>query len=435
MLRQRTSVNCALVMLTACVALCQDSLAILAQGTGTWTLPPAYETKGDIAATALSIEDESHLQHVFYNESYAILIIEGVYSNPAWTSVPDQAQKNEDLLRKTLETHGFHVVIWRNLTGFQMRSALTEAFSNYGYRQNARLFFYYYGHGEVTGTDSDTIGPRTFLVPVDAPNPVTDEAHFYQVALPVTQVIEFAKEITAKHAFFALEACQAGSLVASLSGPTPPRPKGYLLSDTIQRPVRQFLTAGADQQDVLASSPFTPLLVEAINDADLNHDGYVTGSEVMESVIEKVAQFTTQNPEHGSIPNAAGDLVFGPVASDREHPKPLPPVATKEVTVTREWRSPELQVDCNHTNSGRIQAAVALDSNSKEKVIGVTAHYEGTDKIKDATRPTIEGPPGPAVVVNYGFNGLDRTLFGCPGGGHATVVVDFQISRTEQIQN
>ena len=393
--------------------------AASAQESISWTHKPAYETPlKDTDSTAFSVPDSDNVQHVFYDQSHAILIIEGAYSRGGWARVSDSAKRNEGLLRESLEKRGFDVLAWHDLTGAQLRTTLTEVFSNFGYRQNTRLFFYYYGHGQVMGTDSDPVAPKAFLVPVDAPNPVTDEQEFYRIALPLTQIVEFAKEITVKHAFFALEACQAGSIIASLSGLPPPYPKGYLLGTKIQRPIRQFLTAGSIEEDVLADSPFAPLLVAAFEEGDSNKDGYVTGSEVVEYVTLHVPQNSQfQNPEHGSIPIGGGDMVFGPVSADIHTPLPAPTVVTKEEIVTRVWRSPELSVDCNRTNSARIQASVPLDPNYSEKVLSVTARYEGTAKIKDATGPTVEGPPSPTVVVKYGFNGLDKNIVGdCPGG-------------------
>jgi hypothetical protein len=397
-----------------------------------WTVKPSYETKlKDTDSTAFSIPDEAGVGHVFYNESHAILIIEGAYTN-GWADVSDPAKANEKLLRERLEERGFHVLVWRNLAGSQLRTALTEAFSNYGYKPNARLFFYYYGHGLVMGeNENDPTGPRTFIVPIDAPNPSTQEQQFYQKALPITQIVEFAKESKVKHAFFAFEACRAGSVIASLAGPPRPYPKGYLLNPKIQEPIDQFLTAGSAEQDIAATNSFTPLLIEALDQGDINKDGYVTGSEVIMWVTQYLPQTTKfQNPENGHYPlSSGGDFVFGPVVLNTPPPK-LPTVTTREEVVNRQWRSPELQVDCNHTNSARLQAVISLDPNFSEAVQGVSARLENTSNIKDVTGPKVEGPIGPNVVVSYGFNGLDRNFLGnCPGGGHATLVVDFAVHR------
>lgn len=294
------------------VCLCSP-LSTRGQGNVPWTIKPSYETANN--STALTIEDDDGNRVPFYSESNAILVVEGEYQHPeAWQKVADSGKQNEDLLRKVLESRGFHVMVWRDLTGTQLRTVLGEAFGNFGYRIGSRLFFYYYGHGHTINLNPDLNGSRTFLVPIDAPNPIADEQGFYRTALPITQLVEYANQITVKHAFFAFESCRAGSVIKSLA-PILPYPKGYLFGELVKNPVKQFLTAGSAEQDVLASSPFTPMLVGAIesSDADSNHDGYVTGSEMMAYVSSRVPQATKyQDPEHGSIPpNGGGDMIMG----------------------------------------------------------------------------------------------------------------------------
>lgn len=138
--------------------------------------------------------------------------------------------------------------------------------------------------------------------------------------------MNFAQNITVKHAFFALEACQAGEIVALMTLGDPfrfPHPNGYVLSDNVQRPVRQFLTAGSANDDVLARSPFTALLVAALE----NGEGYVTGSEVVSFVKQKVPQAVPgQQPDSGAIPmSGAGDFIFGPAAIGPPPRLPPPP--------------------------------------------------------------------------------------------------------------
>jgi Caspase domain len=396
-----------------------------------WTVKPNYETpRTPSFSTSLSILDEKNLQHFLYNESFAALIIEGAYSTGGWQSVTKSANENEERLRKSLEQRGFDVLIWRDLDGTQLRTALNEIFINFGVRPMTRLFFYYYGHGYQLQTESEKSGSKSYLVPIGAANPMADELEFRRVALPVSQIVEYARQITVKHAFFALEACNAGAYAEYLGMPSL-YPKGYLLAPQLQLPVRQILSAGNANQEVLADSHFTPLLIEALENADFNADGYVTGAEVMAYVAQKLPQMEKdQNPVPATIPRTGGgDFVFGPAL-----PKLAPPQqgVPKPMIVTREWRSPELQVDCNRTNSGKIQVSIPLESAFNEKVVGVSAHYDRLDHVKNLTGPTVEGGPAQSVVVSYGFNGEDRNFLGnCPGGGHATIVVTFQVERTE----
>lgn len=372
--------GCGIFVLQIALCMCVCSLRMRAESKS-WTIKPYYETPARSSVpTSLVLVDDNGLQHAFYNESYAVLIMEGEYSTGGWQSVSKSAHKNEESLRKSLEGRGFRVIIWRDLNGDQIQPTLNEIFRSLGVHPMSRLFFYYYGHGYSMRTDSEPSGTKSYLVPVGAPNPVADEEGFRQVALSVSQIVEYARQITVKHAFFALEACDAGAYAEYLGGIPVSNPKGYLLTPQSQLPVRQILSAGTANQDVLADSHFTPLLVEALEKGDLNGDGYVTGAEVMAYVAQKLPQLEqNQNPVLGTMPRTGGgDFVFGPASPGSNTPQ----TAAKRETVFREWRSPELQVDCNRANSGRIQASILLDSRSDEKVVNVAAHYEGAN-IKD----------------------------------------------------
>lgn len=140
--------------------------------------------------------------------------------------------------------------------------------------------------------------------------------------------------------------------------------------------------------------------------------------------IEIVKPCSTQDDAYIALKNV---IVENPIAP--------PPIITKDEVVTRTWTSPQLDVGCNQTNSGKLQAAVSLDPKLQEQVVSVTASYDRTDNIKGPTGPTVLGGPASAVTVSYGFNGQDKEWTGnCPGGGHAFVVVTFTISRKVPVQ-
>jgi Caspase domain len=405
----------------------------LSQGSTSWRIKPSYETNQKKAAVVpFSIRDAAGVDHVFYDESNAILVVEGAYRTGDWADVSDIAAINEKLLREALESRHFHVVVWRDLNGSDLRQALDDAFSRFGYLQNSLLFFYYFGHGKQTDNDVDSNVIRTFLVPVDAPDPVKDEAGFYRKAFPISQLVEYSKQIIAKHAFFALEACRAGSVIASLGGGLEPKnSQGYLLNPKLQRPIKYFLTAGSADQDIAAKNAFTPLLVGAFANADLNHDGYVTASELINYVSQELPKFSPlQFPEHGSWPySGGGDIVFGPADPTQALPQQRAPV-TAVSTVNRDWLLPGLNVDCNKTKAGTVEAVIDLNPDLQEKVVSVSASFRDTDKIQNVATPVVLGPPGSHVPVKYSFNGLDSGIFGCPGGGHATLAVTFTVEQT-----
>jgi hypothetical protein len=170
-----------------------------------------------------------------------------------------------------------------------------------------------------------------------------------------------------------------------------------------------------------------------MSEADFNGDGFVTGAEVISFVTQRVPQVDpNQNPEHGSYPaSGGGDIILGKsdpskIAAVPALPKPLP-----TAVVLRDWQLPGLNVGCNETKEGRVEASVSLDARLQERVVSVSASLRDTNNISNQDGPTVQSAPGPKVVVAYRFEGLKRDFIGnCPGGGHATLVVTFSIERT-----
>ncbi|MBY3038472.1 caspase family protein [Rhizobium laguerreae] len=279
----------------------------------TWSVPPQYRTPGN-SSTAMVIKDQNGVARTVYDESYAVLIIQGQYSN-GWSPTVAQGERSASILRKALEARGYHVMIWRDLKGQQFQLLLSEILSNIGYRNQTRLLFYYFGHGTSLGTSDDDAGTRTFLVPVDAGDPSTNPQGFYRSAIPISRLTELASAMTIKHAFFALEACNAGGILSTLGLPPPPNAMGYIFGENVKKHVRQFLTAGNEQQEV-PTGVFSALLVGAFDEGSRNGDGYVTGSDVISYVTRHSPQYTKDfplNPSYGFIPPAGGgDMVIGP---------------------------------------------------------------------------------------------------------------------------
>jgi hypothetical protein len=87
-----------------------------------------------------------------------------------------------------------------------------------------------------------------------------------------------------------------------------------------------------------------------------------------------------------------------------------------------------LDVDCARTNSNP-NLFVPIDSSlsAQYTVQSAMASIQDSSNIKDVNVNVVGTQPNGAIV-QYGFNGLDRQLFGnCPGGGHGTLVVRFQL--------
>src|SRR5207253_44409 len=123
------------------------------------------------------------------------------------------------------------------------------------------------------------------------------------------------------------------SLFETTRGGIPPA-----IASRTSMPVRQFITAGTAEQEVPDRSIFREQLVEALRgEADLNGDGYVTGSELGAFLEDKVTNYSNraQTPRWGKIRNPnldKGDFVFvlpktqGPpkAAAAPASPPPMP---------------------------------------------------------------------------------------------------------------
>lgn len=300
------------------LALCSTHSFSIAQSPAmVWSKTPNYETRVSGSTMPLVVRDMAGLDRRLYDDSFAVFFIERNYGN-GWTSPRAEADRSSRLLQKALESRGYHVLIWNDLSASAMRATLADVVANIGHINDARLFFYYFGHGTQLGTGDDADPPRSYLVPSDAADPEKDLPAFYRSSLPISMLVDAAKSMTLKHAFFALEACRAGGILASLSAPPAPNPQGYLFGTSAKRQVRQFLTAGDATQDVPPGA-FTALLVGAMEEVTSNGDGYVTGTDVMSYVAHQAPRYSTEfplSPEYGSIPHSGGgDMIIGPLTN------------------------------------------------------------------------------------------------------------------------
>ena len=108
------------------------------------------------------------------------------------------------------------------------------------------------------------------------------------------------------------------------------------------QPVRQFITAGGAGEQVPDKSVFKVVLLNGIKgDADLNTDGYVTGSELGMHLQDKVVNYTRggQHPQHGKINNPhldRGDFIFATKVAKAKVPDDYSPDTKSKVFVDLE---------------------------------------------------------------------------------------------------
>ncbi len=265
-----------------------------------------------------------------YTGSYALLVGVSRYDTPAaWASldgIPGELNQLADALRAA----GFdRVQQATNPTGLELRRAVEDFIGTYGYIPGNRLVFYFSGHGHTLDK-----GARGYFVPRDAPDPLANEPGFRRAALSMDQVATWARDLVARHALFSFDSCFSGTIFRTRDRAIPQR-----ISEITAKPVRQFMSAGGAGEPVPARSVYTPVFIRGLKgEADLDKDGFVTGTELGNYVQREVIAYKTrQTPQFGKIRDPdldEGDVVFavGPsVAPPPSAPAP-PPATTSRIT-------------------------------------------------------------------------------------------------------
>ena len=264
---------------------------------------PALVSVVSAAAVDLKLKDGRTIR--LYENSYALVV--GSKDYTAW---PDLPGVGEDVVavKVALERHGFRVETLLNPTREAFESTVLDFISNYGQAEDNRLLFYFAGHGYTLTTQwGRELG---YIVPTDAPLPSADTGAFKRKAISMLKMEVYAKQIEAKHALFLFDSCFSGSLFEIT------RAVPASISVKTARPVRQFITAGTAEQEVPDVSIFRRQFVSGLNgEADLNTDGFITGSEFAQFLEDTVTNYSrrAQTPQYGKIRDPIldqGDFVF-----------------------------------------------------------------------------------------------------------------------------
>lgn len=240
-----------------------------------------------------------------YNKSYALIIGASEYRH--WPKLPG-VKGDVQQIKAALEKHGFEVTIVMDPTRTQFDEAYRKFISTYGQDPTSRLLFYYAGHGHTIKT---AFGQEMgYIVPIDTPLPAAGKGAVKEKAVSMMEIEIYAKQAEAKHALFMFDSCFSGSLFG-LTRAVP-----AAISDKTAKPVRQFITAGAADQEVPDDSIFRRQFIAGLNgEADANKDGYVTASELAQFIEYTVINYSNraQTPQYGKIRDPIldkGDYVF-----------------------------------------------------------------------------------------------------------------------------
>jgi hypothetical protein len=218
-----------------------------------------------------------------YNDYHALVVGVGNYSN-GWPGLPG-ALKDSEEVAAALQDYGFNVKLIKNPTSRELKKAVTEMAFATGKEQNRALLFYFAGHGETLNlADGTKLG---YIIPSDCPLKDKDPFAFDDLAISMKEMEALALKVQCKHVLMMFDSCFSGALFNLV------RAAPVEISEKSVTPVRQFITAGEEGEQVPDRSVFKQVFLDGIrSEADLNKDGYVTGSELGMHLQTKVVNFS-----------------------------------------------------------------------------------------------------------------------------------------------
>jgi hypothetical protein len=168
----------------------------------------------------------------------------------------------------------------------------------------SRVVVYIAGHGFT----ADGLG---YLVPPDAPDPVSHPAEFKLAALPLSSLLARVAEFRASQVLLILDACFSGLALESLPRERFPHPPSAV---DAQGKILQVITAGAAGQTVADDGVFAELIASGLTGAaDLNMDGWISGTELGMYLRLRMTERTDrrQTPSFGNVLGLSRDYRIG----------------------------------------------------------------------------------------------------------------------------
>jgi hypothetical protein len=270
------------------------------------SLPAHATSRGIIVQTQTASGSTQQLR--LYSGYHALVIGCADYHN-GWPPLPNPVNDAREVA-SLLDTLGWSVGLLTDPDGTTLRRELNRLVTGPGKIRDKAILVWFSGHGQtIQEADGTTLG---YLVPVDAPDPEKDLLGFMERAISMRQIETVSKQIWSKHVLMAFDSCFSGAIFQMVRT----KPSAYI-QEKISYPVRQFITAGREDEQVPDKSVFKDVFVQGIKEgfADLNGDSYVTGEELGAYLQESVINYSrkAQHPQFGKINNPKldkGDFVF-----------------------------------------------------------------------------------------------------------------------------
>ncbi|KPA16440.1 Sulphatase-modifying factor domain protein [Candidatus Magnetomorum sp. HK-1] len=259
-----------------------------------------FAIPNSIQATSFEIKDLHANRIGDYQESYALLI--GVQDYTGYWSDLNNVPDDIDRIEKTLMQEHFQLSKLINPSGEVLKKSIQDFFQKKGQNTKDRVFLFFSGHGYTNKKNK-----KAYLIPTDAPNPISKTSQLLKTALCVSDIIRWAEKIPARHVLLMFDSCFSNSVFNRRAKTTLPND----ISSVTLMPVKQFIVAGIDGNKLPQKSILVDAFVKAIaGQADLNDDQYVTATEFSIFANELIINSGyDQTPRYGRL-NGMGDFVF-----------------------------------------------------------------------------------------------------------------------------
>jgi hypothetical protein len=247
-----------------------------------------------------------------YNKSYAVIIGIDRYPNLPQDRQLSYAVRDakgiEQVMKRLYKFDKIVTLYDQQATRERILELLTEELpAQMG--EDDSLFIFWAGHGNQEKSREGELG---YLIPYDgAPDKIRKNITMAEIRDTIS------KKIPAKHVFYVMDACYSGLLTATRAVDNKPRRDLAYLKEITKERVRQVLTAGGKDQEVLDGGPkghsvFTGRLIEVLEATG----DFITANEIQSILKEKVFQDArarnhNQTPNYGTL-YGSGDFVFIP---------------------------------------------------------------------------------------------------------------------------
>jgi tetratricopeptide (TPR) repeat protein len=267
------------------------------------------------AEVAKLVPDE--IRQLVSRRGHALLIGVSDYKT-GWNQLP--SVKNDlVVLKEELKSHFETVEAVQSPTVAELTSKIKAFLLETYNKPTERLFIYYSGHG-FTDYNEASRQNDGYITGIDTP--------VHKLGKPVAKAVPFAdvdswnRQTHARHVLMVFDSCFSASLFQIKAEMTEPNKYEFDgIRSMLGKPIRYFITACRQNEEVAADSTFAKSLLHGLRgDADVYHEGIISAEELGTYLLHAVHKLSDrQTPQFGSIAFAKPT----PPPQTVETPKPV----------------------------------------------------------------------------------------------------------------